>query len=168
VDPTPRAVSHFDEIVRNLGRNRTSAYTDDGRLLVDSYDLRGLSRESLTLVRKALWNQQATLKFFEPVNSDDVSHSIINFQNDYRIDTSSIEVDAITVSCLLSELGVDKIEIPLIKLDIEGAEIEVITDFLQEGFRPLQILVEFDELNRPTPRAFQRVTDVNQHLQESG
>lgn len=57
-----------------------------------------------------------------------------------------------------------KDDIPLIKLDIEGAEIEFLVDCFSKGFRPKQILVEFDELNAPSRRAFERVTYINQIL----
>jgi hypothetical protein len=54
--------------------------------------------------------------------------------------------------------------IPLIKLDIEGAEIEVITSFLDDGIRPEQILVEYDELNNPSLKTRRRVIGCHNKL----
>ena len=44
----------------------------------------------------------------------------------------------------------NKEDIPLIKLDIEGAAIEFLVDCFSKGFRPRQVLVEFDELAVPS------------------
>ena len=42
-----------------------------------------------------------------------------------------------------------KIEnIPLLKIDIEGAEIEVIENMFGDNIKPTQICVQFDELNK--------------------
>ena len=65
---------------------------------------------------------------------------------------------------LLDQQNLTKDDIPLIKLDIEGAEIEFLVDCMNKGFRPRQILVEFDELNIPSARSFERVTYINQIL----
>ena len=54
------------------------------------------------------------------------------------------------------------------KLDIEGAEIEVLTDCMNQGIKPQQILVEFDELNMPSRQGFERVTMIDQLLRENG
>ncbi len=61
-------------------------------------------------------------------------------------------------------MRLNKNDIPLIKLDIEGAEIEFLIDCLEKGFKPRQILVEFDELNVPSRRSYKRVTYINQIL----
>ena len=104
------------------------------------------------------------MRFFSPSNPQHVSHSIINYQNQYRENTNFIEVDSITIDNLLDQLNLKKEDINLIKLDIEGAEIEFLVDCFSKGFRPRQILVEFDELNFPSRRSFKRVTYINQIL----
>jgi hypothetical protein len=45
----------------------------------------------------ALWVENTKLKFFAPANPDHVSHSIVNYQNNYSRDTSNIEVAATTL-----------------------------------------------------------------------
>ena len=65
-------------------------------------------------------------------------------------------------------MNINKDDISLIKRDIEGAEIEFLIDCFEKGFRPKQILVEFDELNVPSKRSFQRVTEINQILMHNG
>jgi hypothetical protein len=66
---------------------------------------------------------------------------------------------------LLEGLGLESEVLQLLKLDIEGAEIEVISDLLDKGVRPKQILVEFDELNVPSPKSFERIDFINAKLE---
>ena len=164
VDPTPRSIKHYDEIINSLGNSSETEYLEGGKQPINSYNLINLKKENLILLKKALWNKNERLRFFSPSNPKHVSHSIINYQNQYKENTNFIEVDAITIDKLLDQLNLNKDDIPLIKLDIEGAEIEFLIDCFSKGFRPRQILVEFDELNVPSRRGFERVTEINQIL----
>ena len=164
VDPTPRAIKHYDEIINSLGNSSKTEYLEGGKQPINSYNLINLKKENLILLKKALWNKNEKLRFFSPPNPEHVSYSIINYQNQYKENTNFIEVDAITIDKLLDQLNLKKDDIPLIKLDIEGAELEFLIDCFSKGFRPRQILVEFDELNVPSRRGFERVTEINQIL----
>lgn len=168
VDPTPRAIAHFNEIQKNIGNPATQRYSESGCQPITSYDLSGVKRNSLLLVAKALWNENKTLKFFEPTNPQHVSHSIINYQNNYSDNTKSICVDAVTPDSLLNDLRLKFSDIALIKLDIEGAEIEVLKRCMDVRLLPRQILVEFDELNIPSSKGFDRVTEVDELLKRNG
>ena len=86
----------------------------------------------------------------------------------YKTDTPFIEVDAIPLSDLIIECGIQLMNVHLIKLDIEGAEIEVLTQFILSGGRPKQILVEFDELNKPSSKGFARIETVYELLVNNG
>lgn len=164
VDPTPRAIKHYNEIINSLGNLSQAEYVESGKQPINAYNLKNLKKENLILLQKALWNKNEKLRFFSPPNPEYVSHSIINYQNKYKENTNFIEVDSITIDKLLDQLHLNKDDIPLIKLDIEGAEIEFLVDCFSKGFRPRQILVEFDELNVPSRKAFERVTYINQIL----
>ena len=111
-----------------------------------------------------MWDKNQFLKFYSPPNPDHVSHSITNYQNKYKQNTSYIEVEAITIENLLKEINIEKNDIPLIKLDIEGSAMEVLIDFINKDFKPRQILVEIDELNMPCKKNFDRVTRINKFL----
>ena len=70
--------------------------------------------------------------------------------------------------CKSVDLTLNASDIPLMKFDIEGAEIEVIKRCIDVGVTPRQILVEFDELNIPSPKGFTRVTEIDKLLRNNG
>lgn len=168
VDPTPRAIRHFDEISKRWGRPNERKFVGGGEQPVDAYDLAELSAENFILSPKALWREDGRLRFFAPSDPAYVSHSLTNYRNGYADTGAHIEVDAVTMGGLLDELNVPAEEVPLVKLDIEGAEIEVLCEFLGKGFSPRQILVEFDELQVPSDAAFERVDMAHRALLEHG
>lgn len=166
VDPTPRAVIHYTGIKSRIGLPAEVPYTSRGAQPLIAYDLSKISHAQLLLCEKALWNEETTLRFFAPSNPSHVSHSIVNFQNRYSDSSAHIEVQAITMKVLLEEYGIA--DLRLLKLDIEGAEIEVILDLLEKGIRPDQILVEFDELSVPSRRSKKRVGSAHSALLAAG
>ena len=144
------------------------SYSQGGRQSVNAYDLSKVASHNLVMVDKALWNVPTVLKFFEPINPEHVSHSISNYQNSYSKETSYIEVEAITMSNLLESFEIEPNKLSLIKLDIEGAEIEVLTDCMEKGIFPKQILVEFDELNLHSKECYGKITRMNEMLVKNG
>ena len=165
IDPTPRAISHFEKIVSRLGMSKEVNYSDGGVQLTNSYDLTKLNSSSLKLIPKAIWINDHPVKFFHPPIEEHVSHSIVNYQNSYDTNTRYIEVPAISLKQLMQSESLESI--PLIKLDIEGAEVEVITSFLDDGIRPDQILVEYDELNNPSFKSRRRIISCHRKLTEN-
>ena len=162
IDPTPRAIKHFEGIEKRIGKKNDITMSDfSGKLPVECYDLSNVNRSQLKFLDKAIWNETTSLKFYAPSNSDHVSHSIVNFQNNYSNKTSYIEVEACTITDLIMFFEIDPVNIPLIKLDIEGAEIEVIESLISSNIRPRQLLVEYDELNSPSDISYNRVTEAH-------
>jgi FkbM family methyltransferase len=84
----------------------------------------------------AAYDGRAT--FFPPANPEHVSHSVVP---PVGSDRQGIEVDVRRLSGIMGSLGHDRVDI--LKLDIEGAEYEVLDDILASGVRPGQLLVEF-------------------------
>jgi FkbM family methyltransferase len=166
LDPTPRSIVYYHGLTKRIGRRSEIGYGTSGCLPLESYDLSEVSAEQLVFVPKALWTTECKLKFFLPKNPLHVSHSITNFQNDYHADTDFIEVEATTIESLLRIHGIT--EIPLLKLDIEGAEISVIENLLETGPNPGQILVEFDELARPSRIVKSKYERLDKLLRQSG
>ena len=105
VDPTQRAVSHVKSVISRAGSGSKSDFVLGGKQNPSSYDLTLVSNTQLHLVEYALWNKNCTLKFFTPKNPQHVSHSIVNYQNSYKTDSSFVEVKARTISSLI-ECGI--------------------------------------------------------------
>lgn len=121
-----------------------------------------LSDPRLIFIEKALWNKTERLKFFAPPNPAHVSYSVVNLQGG-PVD-NRIEVDAITVDTLIASHGMP----PLFKMDIEGAEIEVVLDMMAKGIRPQQMLLEYDELMFPSRGSRARVEAAHGSLLANG
>jgi FkbM family methyltransferase len=75
--------------------------------------------------------------FTPPVNPEHVSHSLLQ-QNTTR---GSFEFSVRRLDTIQRELGHSRVDV--LKLDIEGAEYEVIDDLVEGTLRPAQILLEF-------------------------
>jgi len=76
--------------------------------------------------------------FNPPENPAHISHTILERPSTSAL-SFSVPVQRLATIC--AELRDDRID--LLKLDIEGAEYDVIDDFIRSGIRPLQFLVEF-------------------------
>jgi FkbM family methyltransferase len=166
LDPTPRAIAHFDQILKRVGQPAKTRYAEGGAQPPDAYNLSKLNAQSLTLVPKALWNEAKPLRFYAPKNPSYVSHSIVNYQHDHKTDTAFIEVQAITFDQLLAQFGLASV--PLLKIDIEGAETEVLHDLMAKKIHPEQILVEYDELTTPSKLSKNRVESAHKALLANG
>ncbi len=166
VDPTPRSIDYFHALFERIGMPRMQNYGTSGCLPIDSYDLSAVRCDQLTLVPCALWTKRDHLRFYLPADINHVSHSIVNFQNDFRTDTPFIEVESTTPDDLIANYGLTTV--PLLKLDIEGAEVAIIGYLLDRNILPHQILVEFDELSRPSASVRSKYEDLDQRLRDMG
>lgn len=146
VDPTPRSVKHLEEVLDSIGNKKTKNFIEGGNQPINSYDLKNLKRSQLSINNYALYKIDGiTVKFYPPKNPEHVSHSISNWQKGESSSNKSIEVETITVKKIMNEHSLQKLE--LIKLDIEGAENQVLPYLIKNKIFPNQILVEFDELH---------------------
>jgi FkbM family methyltransferase len=166
VDPTPRAIEHFRRMSLRLGQKSLQEYRKDGNQPVEAYDLSKVSSENFILEKSAIWKEKGVLKFFAPPDPSHVSYSIVNLQNEFVRTGNHIEVPANTISDILALHSISNV--PLMKMDIEGAEFEVIQHMLSTGFRPRQILVEFDEMHFPSAGAKRRVEQTDAVLRNYG
>jgi FkbM family methyltransferase len=166
VDPTPRAITHFAQLQARLGQPASSAYSKGGKQPAAAYDLSTLAEGSLVLESSALWIENTRLKFYAPQNAEFVSHSIVNLHNSWCESVSHIEVTAVTLDSLVEKYHLSSI--PLMKLDIEGAEGRVIESALRNGIYPRQLLVEFDEMNLPSDRSKKSAENTDRILRQSG
>ena len=145
IDPTPRAIQHIEKIIEALGKSNTEEFLEGGNQPVEAYNLKNISKDDFTFIKKALFNKSnKIIKFFGPPNPSHVSHSISNWQNNFSKNSDYIEVATLRMNDITNLINNQDINI--LKLDIEGAEIQVITDLIKSNILPNQILVEFDEL----------------------
>jgi FkbM family methyltransferase len=148
-----------------MGEGRTRSYAPGGRQPVDAYDLTKVVPGQLILLDAAVSDSAGRVRFYSPKDPEHVSHSIVNFQNDYSTSTPFIEVDAITIQDVVAR--VDRSRLQLVKFDIEGSETAVIRQMLNEEIHPPQICVEFDELGTPTARAVSDFYDCHAALERA-
>jgi FkbM family methyltransferase len=144
VDPTPRSVRHVMSLLA-ASREGRPALIEAGPLY---YEMTGFREEYFTFVERAVWSEDGTLDLFAPKDPAHVSYSAVNLQ--HTADT--IQVRSSSVDSIMKELKIARLT--LLKLDIEGAEYEVLRAMLVAGIRPDQLLVEFDQVNQPLSPLF--------------
>ena len=146
IDPTPRAIMHYKEILNKKYQHKIKNYSNTGVQEIDSYDSSKINSKNFILIEKALFNKDdLTLNFYKPKNPDHVSHSISNFLNNHSTETDHIRVKTITLKTIMDKFKISNLT--LLKMDIEGAEIQVIENMLDNKIYPDQICIEFDELS---------------------
>ena len=161
-DPTPRAVAHVEDLLQNLRNGlRTACATSPGGFYPEYPPT---IAERLHLHPLGIWNEDTTLRFFAPQNEAHVSHSLVNLQQSERY----IEVPVRRLSGMMAELGHHKID--LLKLDIEGAEYQVIRSLLDDGLVIGALCIEFDEsaANHLDTKYLQRIEESLQALLDAG
>jgi FkbM family methyltransferase len=155
IDPTPRAIRHWDQIVDARLRDSSCPINNSAS---ERYDLAGVDFDRVHFVDKAIWTENTTLKFWQPKNPMHVSHSIVNLggTDDY------IEVEALTPQAIADSRGFSLSDVSILKLDIEGAEGPVLKWLLDHGVHVPQVLVEFDEMHHPSAETARRIVEMTQ------
>ena len=140
IDPTHRAIKHYRE-VKNFYDSKINNFT--GNIQPDyMYNIIDLNPDfnNYTYIDKGLYQEKTKLKFYKQTNPDYVSQSLVAnmFGNDY----DEVEVD--TIKNIMNEYNHTHID--LLKLDIEGSEIEVLNQMLDDKIYPKYLCIEFDLL----------------------
>ena len=161
-DPTPRAVAHFEGLTANLKKGEPTRCSTSPTGLYPEYPAN--IADNLHFHPLGIWNEDTTLRFFAPQNEGHVSHSLVNLQQSERF----IEVPVRRLAGLMTELGHRKID--LLKLDIEGAEYQVIESLLEDRIEVDMLCIEFDEsaANHFDARYIQRIEGALQSLLAAG
>lgn len=138
IDPTYRAIKHYNEVKAFYD---TNINTFSGNIQPDyMYNIIDLKPNfnNFTYINKGLYKETTKLKFFKQNNPNYVSQSLVQnmFGNDYD------EVDVVSVKDIMDEYNHTSID--LLKLDIEGSEIDVINQMLDDEIYPRYLCIEFD------------------------
>ena len=100
-------------------------------------------------------------EFSPPENCEHVSHRMMEAGRDGSV---SIRRPVRKLKTIADELGHSKIDV--LKIDIEGAEYEVISDLLESTIRPSQLLIEFH--HRFSDVGLEPTKNAIKSLRESG
>ena len=156
LDPTPRAREHFEMLSDALRADKAAPINNSESEFYEA-DSSVLSR--LEFLPLGMWDREETLTFFAPANPKHVSHSIGNLHGS----DAAFEAKCVSLPALMQEAKLDKIDI--LKLDIEGAEFQVLEHLVTTDIRPSYILVEFhpgqdeiEALKRPRTNALIKKT----------
>jgi FkbM family methyltransferase len=139
IDPTKRARTHFNEV--KLYYSNKKLFT--GGIQQDYYScIQNLSPnfDKINYLNIGLWKCNDELKFFKQNNENYVSQSLL--ENMFGTNYDVVKVDSI--KNIMENQGHNNID--LLKLDIEGAEIETINQMLDDKIYPTYVLIEFDLL----------------------
>ena len=140
IDPTQRAIKHYEEVkefyntkINNFSGNIQPDYLYNIIDLEPDFD-------NYTYINKGLYKEKTKLKFYKQSNPNYVSQSLVEnmFSNEY----DEVEVDSI--KNIMKIYNHSKID--LLKLDIEGSEIDVLNQMLDDEIYPKYLCVEFDLL----------------------
>lgn len=164
VDPTPRAIAHFESLSRRLGQSAECIYSNGGNQPTNAYSLESVSEGQLQLVPKALWIEDGSIEFYAPEDSSHVSYSI-KFKSS-KHEAARIAVPATTIESVLADI--DYARFALLKMDIEGAEVDILSEIDKWPALPKQILVEFDVLRMPGAQSKTEVQRVDGLLRSKG
>lgn len=140
IDPTQKAITHFDEC-KKFFKDKKFKFT--GNIQSDYYE--NIKNDNPIMnnfkyLNIGVWSKKDELKFYKQSNPEYVSQSLINtmFTDNYDI----VKVDSLKN---IMENN-NHVHIDLLKLDIEGAENEVLKQMLIDKIFPTYLCVEFDLL----------------------
>jgi FkbM family methyltransferase len=138
IDPTQRAIIHFNEYKQFL---KTGLFKFSGNIQPDYKQHivnKSVDINKFNYINIGLWNTKTTLKFYKQTNPEYVSQSLVSNMFSQNYD----EVKVNTLKNIMIENNHDRID--LLKIDIEGAEIEVLENMLSDNIYPTYLCVEFD------------------------
>ena len=140
IDPTEKSKKHFEEIKKYYKFNK---WKFTGDIQKDYYGLLYPLKPNFDKIQYldiGLWDKKTTLEFYKQTNENYCSQTFIRdmFGEEYD------EVPVDTIKNIMDSNGHTHID--LLKLDIEGSEIKVLSKMLDDNIYPSYICVEFDLL----------------------
>jgi len=138
IDPTERALKHFNEIQKYYESN---IWQFSGDIQIDykeHIEFLNPKFSKFTYLNVGAWNSTTQLKFYKQHNPEYVSQSVIQnmFGDEYDI------INVTTIKNIMEQNNHTKID--LVKMDIEGAEIAVLNNMFDDNILPRYLCIEFD------------------------
>jgi FkbM family methyltransferase len=160
IDPTPVAKDHFNSLAE---RTKKGEKLEINRTKGIYYQINQDTLKLLHYIDLGLWSKDTFIKFYEPSNSETmVSHSIVNLHKT----SSSFEAEVVKLSTLMKKLRHKHVD--YLKIDIEGAEYEVINSMLSESLSVSVLGIEFDEVHHPLDRkSIERIEKTIENLKNA-
>ena len=139
IDPTERALKHYESIYEGYIGNDWDFSGQD--IQKDYWGIINELRPNLKkmyYVKKGLWKDRDIMKFYKQENEKYVSQSLMDnmFGKEYD------KVEVLSIKDLMKEKQNTRID--LLKMDIEGAEVEVLNKMLDDEVYPKYLCIEFD------------------------
>ena len=138
IDPTNRSLKHYNEIIKYYETNNWVFTGDIQKDYKQHIEQLNVNFSNIHYVNKGLWSENTVLKFYKQHNTQYVSQSLINnmFGDEYDI------VNVTSIKDIMDTYGHTRID--LLKMDIEGAEIKVLNNILDNNIFPKYLCIEFD------------------------
>jgi FkbM family methyltransferase len=160
-DPTPASKKHFTDLKEISRKNQAMpALSQDSTF---RYKVNARQLEEMHFIEKGVWSEKTVLKFYDPGVDYYVSHSVYLFKNSENF----IELPVDSIKNFMKEFGHHSID--LLKLEIEGAEYEVIDSIVKDEVDVKILMVEFDEVYHTKGVGhFFRIKKASKQLMDAG
>jgi len=157
IDPTERAFKHFTEIQQYYESHIWQFSGDIQKDYKAQVERLNPNFSKFTYLNVGTWNSTTQLKFYKQHNPQYVSQSVIQnmFSDDYDL------INVTTIKNIMEENNHTKIDV--LKMDIEGAEIAVLHNMLDDNILPRYLCIEFDlylknkDYNNETQKIIERL-----------
>jgi len=160
IDPTKRAKKHYLEIQDYYDSKDWRFSGDIQRDYKGQIETLNPNFKNIYYINVGLWDKEGELKFYRQNNPQYVSQSLVDnmFGDTYDI------VKVTTIEEIMKTHNHSHID--LLKLDIQGAEVKVLNNMLDNKIYPKYLCIEFDlylkkkDVNNETQRIVDRL--INQ------
>lgn len=138
-DPTPRAIEHFDELKKLTEKGEKMPINNSNK---EFYHLDSSDLTKIKFFEFGIWDKEEIIRFYAPQNPAHVSYSILNLQKTNKFFEAKVK----PISSIMQSLNHKKIS--LLKLNVEGAEYNIINSIVNENIDIDIFCIVFDELNQ--------------------
>ena len=160
IDPTPKAREHYDLLVDKTRKGEKLEIENKRGLF---YDVDPESLHKIINEKMGEWKEDNIQKFYVPGKTDMISHSILNIHKTEDF----FQAEVVKPSTLMNRLNHNHID--YLKLDIEGAEYDVIESIIEDNLDIRIIAVEYDEVHHPIDKnSIERIEDSIRKLKDFG